>query len=85
MAVHDGHPTPGHRTLAEEPLEATVDLAICPRCNADGHEGVVFRAFDYPSLCPGDGGQWVVTHWATCPTNGQPIMYMKRRDDLRGH
>ncbi len=46
--------------------DITIDhLVSCERCGQD-HDGVVFKKLDHPVRD--------LTHWATCPTNGQPIL-----------
>lgn len=42
------------------------DLPKCPRCG-DSHAGVKFVAFKRHAGDPSP------THWATCPTTGEPI------------
>jgi hypothetical protein len=43
----------------------------CARCHGDGHENLEFKELAYPveiSNYP------PITHWAMCPTSGEPIM-----------
>jgi hypothetical protein len=50
----------------------TIDLNGCARCHGEGHPGLEFRKFTHP----GDTGRGIIfTHWALCPTNGEPIFY----------
>lgn len=48
------------------------DLVGCARCHGDGHERLTFALLDHP--VPADDGSEPYTHWATCPSNGQPIL-----------
>lgn len=43
----------------------------CARCGGNHTEGVWFFRFTYP-IQDKDGTLW--THWAACPTNGEPIL-----------
>lgn len=55
----------------------TVDLPGCARCHGDGHDGLLFSPLTHPVV---DGeGTW--THWAPCPTNGEPIL-LQVNDDV---
>jgi hypothetical protein len=49
----------------------TTDLGGCARCEGDGHPGIVFTPLTH-FISFEDG--FVATHWAPCPTNGQPIL-----------
>jgi hypothetical protein len=55
--------------------ERVVDLRGCARCHGDGHKQLVFRPLTHP-VEMGDGTMthWAMTHWAPCPTNGEPIL-----------
>lgn len=48
-----------------------VDVVGCARCHGDGHAGLKFMPLTYPYI--EDGGT-EMTHWAPCPTNGEPIL-----------
>lgn len=48
------------------------DLVGCARCGADGHAGIVFRPLARPLVLPDSA--IVLTYWAPCPTNGEPIL-----------
>jgi len=49
----------------------TVPLIIsCARCGLD-HNDVVFLEFKFP--VKDDNDKTLFTHWALCPTNGEPI------------
>ena len=43
-----------------------VNMPDCARCGTGGHEGIMFRRFTNPI--------GAFTHWALCPTNGEPIL-----------
>ena len=48
-----------------------IDLERCARCH-ESHHGLELRRLTYP----GDTGRGIVfTHWAPCPTNGEPIFH----------
>lgn len=47
-----------------------VDLKGCARCHGD-HDGIVFRPLTFPVEIP---GALVMTTWAECPVNGEPIL-----------
>lgn len=57
----------------------TTDIKGCARCHGAGHAGITFTPLTYPFDCKlKTDGEWVdahVTHWAPCPTNGEPIFY----------
>lgn len=48
----------------------TIDMQGCARCDGDGHPQVEFKAFRQPV----EIGTEKLTHWATCPTTGEPIL-----------
>lgn len=52
----------------------TMDMQGCARCHGDGHPGIEFRKFNEPCEIPGLGIG--ATHWATCPTTGEPILFL---------
>lgn len=52
--------------MNETDQEITFDLVGCARCDGDGHPGLTFTKLTHPCLD--------FTHWAPCPTNGEPIM-----------
>lgn len=56
----------------------TVDLKGCARCYANGHPGLTFEPLTYPVVVAEhdaeEGHELEFTHWAPCPTNGQPIL-----------
>lgn len=49
----------------------TGDQKGCARCGADEHLALVYKPFT--QFIDFDDG-FVVTHWAPCPTNGEPIL-----------
>jgi len=42
----------------------------CARCHGEGHEDLWWEPLTYPA----EFGAARFTHWAPCPTNGQPIL-----------
>jgi hypothetical protein len=42
----------------------------CARCHGGGHEDVRWEPLTHPA----ETGDVTFTHWAPCPTNGQPIL-----------
>lgn len=52
--------------------EVTFDQVGCARCHGDGHPGITFKRLTH-AFEP-DGVEEAYTHWAPCPTNGEPIM-----------
>jgi hypothetical protein len=59
------------RVLTHVGEEFTCSIVGCARCHGEGHEDVVWQPLTHPFEMP-DGD--VMTHWAPCPTNGQPIL-----------
>lgn len=55
-----------------QPTPITRDQRGCARCGTDEHLGITYLPFTYPIDM---GGGWIATHWAPCPTNGEPILY----------
>lgn len=53
-----------------ELASVTFDLNGCARCDGEGHPGLTFEPLTYPL----EIGDAVLTHWAPCPTNGEPIL-----------
>lgn len=51
----------------------TVDLRGCARCLGDGHPGLEFKPLTHPVEI---GDEVRYTHWALCPTNGEPILML---------
>lgn len=58
----------------------TGSIRGCARCRGDGHEDVVWKPLTH-AIEDTDGTLW--THWAPCPTNGEPILMrsFKKDDD----
>jgi hypothetical protein len=50
--------------------EYEIDTVGCARCEGEGHTGIVFVPLALPFECD----SWRFTHWASCPTNGEPIL-----------
>lgn len=56
----------------EYSLHATIrDITGCARCHGDGHEQITFTPLTHPYV---EDSGLVMTHWAPCPTNGEPIL-----------
>lgn len=55
-----------------DPVPITSDQIGCARCGSEGHPGITYQPFTSPIDM---GGGWLATHWAPCPTNGEPILY----------
>jgi hypothetical protein len=56
-----------------------IDLNGCARCHANAHPGLLFEPLTYP--VEDGGGEDPFTHWAACPTNGQPILLRQDEAD----
>jgi len=54
-----------------KPQPFTSDLIGCARCHGEGHENITWQPLTFP-VPDTDGTEW--THWAPCPTNGEPIL-----------
>lgn len=52
------------------PAPVTFDQVGCARCDANGHAGMTFQPLTHPI----QAGEYVFTHWALCPTNGEPLL-----------
>lgn len=50
-----------------------VDLKGCARCWGDGHDALTFEPLTHPVELDSDA-EPSFTHWAPCPTNGEPIL-----------
>ena len=50
----------------------TKDQIGCARCDGDGHPGITYQPLTFP-IDMGEG--FTATHWAPCPTNGEPILF----------
>lgn len=53
----------------------TGDQKGCTRCGAGEHLALVYKPFTH--FIDFDDG-FVATHWAPCPTNGEPILFCQR-------
>lgn len=51
--------------------EITLDQVGCARCGSDGHPDITYTPLTFP-IALADGN--LATHWAPCPTNGEPIL-----------
>lgn len=51
----------------------TVELRGCPRCAGD-HEQLELLPLDRPADVGGVLRLRPLTHWALCPTSGQPVL-----------
>ena len=51
-----------------------INMQGCARCQGEGHDNIHFNKFTHPI---GD-----FTHWALCPTNGEPILMASRHVPL---
>jgi hypothetical protein len=49
----------------------TIDLNGCARCHGNGHQGLIFQPLTHPIEMDLTRR---LTHWALCPTNGEPIL-----------
>jgi hypothetical protein len=49
----------------------TSSITGCARCEGEGHENMTWEPLTHP-IEDSDGALW--THWAACPTNGEPIL-----------
>lgn len=56
-----------------EPL--IMDIVGCARCHGEGHEGLFFYELAHPVETR--EGEVLATHWARCPTNGEPILMIQ--------
>lgn len=59
--------------------EFTCSIRGCARCHGDGHDDVVWVPLLYPALDV--DGRVVATHYAPCPTNGQPILMISYKNE----
>jgi len=62
----------------ESPTPISFDQIGCARCGGDGHPGMTFMPLAHPVELD-DGTAF--THWAPCPTNGEPILLLIRKKD----
>lgn len=52
----------------------TISIKGCARCHGDGHEDLVFQPLTHPFTAEPGVSAYTFTHWAPCPTNGEPIL-----------
>lgn len=63
-------------------MESVIKSIVgCARCHGDGHDDLLFNPFTYPvkaGRVERPDKSIVIdleaTHWALCPTNGEPIL-----------
>lgn len=48
----------------------TRDQVGCARCLAPGHRQMTYLPLTHPIAA----GEYLFTHWALCPANGEPIL-----------
>ncbi len=48
-----------------------MSIVGCARCHGEGHEDVWWQPLTHPMSTSTDV---LFTHWAPCPTNGEPIL-----------
>lgn len=46
-------------------------LSNCARCSVDHYLPIQWRKLARPQVC----GDVTFTHWAPCPTNGEPLLW----------
>jgi hypothetical protein len=54
------------------PERVVTSIRGCARCHGEGHPDLTFEPLLYGVDVEDDLGP--LTHWAACPTNGQPIL-----------
>jgi len=59
--------------------QQTTDVRTCARCGGD-HDAVTFTRLTHP-IDMEPGTPYFATHWAPCPTNGEPILLRAMPDD----
>lgn len=60
--------------MAETTPELVVKVKRCARCRGD-HEALLFQKLTHSMAPENCDHEW--THWALCPTNGEPIMLLQ--------
>lgn len=58
--------------MTETTQVITKDVGHCARCK-DDHDAVAFAKLTHP-VEGITAGEPTMTHWAPCPTNGEPIL-----------
>jgi len=61
--------------MAAQVHTLSIDVNGCARCHGDGHQLLTFTALTHPLEIGGE----TLTHWAPCPTNGEPILLLFRQ------
>lgn len=61
-----------------EPAPVTMDQVGCARCLGRGHDNITFVPLTHPVAA----GEYLFTHWAPCPANGEPILLTFRVTEL---
>lgn len=59
-------------------LLRTTNIRNCARCDGD-HDQLVFKKLSRP-FAPREAAPIEWTHWAPCPTNGEPILMRVEED-----
>lgn len=59
------------------------DVRGCARCHGDGHSNLIWRKLRFPYVDEYEGKKFVMTHWAICPTTGDPIMWGANQGERR--
>lgn len=57
--------------IAQDAKIEITGIESCARCGGNHEQSVWFFKFTYP-IQDSNGTLW--THWAVCPTNGEPIL-----------
>jgi hypothetical protein len=64
--------TGSHNIVSDKAVTpVAMDLHGCARCRGEGHKALVFLPLEHPVEV--DDVE-VFSHWAICPTNGEPIL-----------
>lgn len=51
--------------------DVVISIRGCARCDGEGHDDLLFFRLTHPVE---RDGEVLFTHWAPCPTNGEPIL-----------
>lgn len=63
--------------MAGSPGVVLQDVRRCARCGED-HYKLAFHPLTRPIVIRDDVASY--THWGTCPTNGEPVLYRELPD-----
>lgn len=74
--LEDMEPPKAWTQKTAETSTVTFDLNGCARCHGDGHKQLEFRRLTHPMVPLGAPPDKALTHWALCPTNGEPILML---------